>query len=207
MVAGASRGLTGTQPGRFFGWVIGGGLPSAMAADRLTTAWDQNAGIHAASPAASVAEEVAGGWPKELLGLPPEASFAFVTGAQMAHVTCLAAARHAVLERRGWDVERQGLRGAPRVRVLASARGAASRGREGSPRGNKRGWPASRQTSPASRPDRRRSGHAPPPPGSTPLADRAGRAQVASRRRSAIGAGGPAKAPSKRRHDDGGRRR
>jgi glutamate/tyrosine decarboxylase-like PLP-dependent enzyme len=121
LVADASPGLTGTQSGRFFSWVIGGGLPSAMAADWLTTAWDQNAGIHVASPAASVVEEVAGGWLKELFGLPPEASFAFVTGAQMAHVVCLAAARHAVLERRGWDVERQGLCGAPRVRVLASA--------------------------------------------------------------------------------------
>jgi aromatic-L-amino-acid decarboxylase len=121
LVADASLGLTGSQSGRFFAWVIGGGLPSAMAADWLTTAWDQNAGIHAASPAASVVEEVAGGWLKELFGLPPEASFAFVTGAQMAHVTCLAAARHAMLARRGWDVERQGLSGAPRVRVLASA--------------------------------------------------------------------------------------
>src|SRR5512142_84752 len=121
LVAAASRGLTGTQSGRFFSWVIGGGLPSAMAADWLTTAWDQNAGIYAASPAASVAEEVAGGWLKELLGLPPEASFAFVTGAQMSHVTCLAAARHSLLERRGWDVERNGLCGAPRLRVLASA--------------------------------------------------------------------------------------
>src|SRR5512142_1000929 len=121
LVADAARGITGTQSGRFFSWVIGGGLPSAMAADWLTTAWDQNAGIHAASPAASVVEEVAGGWLKELFGLPPEASFAFVTGAQMAHATCLAAARHALLERRGWDVERQGRCGAPRGRVLASA--------------------------------------------------------------------------------------
>ena len=121
LAADVAGGLTGSQSGRFFSWVIGGGLPSAMAADWLTTAWDQNAGIHAASPAASVVEEVAGGWLKELFGLPPEASFAFVTGTQMAHVTCLAAARHAVLARRGWNVELQGLAGAPRVRVLASA--------------------------------------------------------------------------------------
>jgi glutamate/tyrosine decarboxylase-like PLP-dependent enzyme len=121
LVADAAGGLMGTQSGRFFGWVIGGGLPSAMAADWLTTAWDQNAGIHAASPAAAVVEEVAGGWLKDLFGLPAEASFAFVTGAQMAHVTCLAAARHALLARRGWDVERDGLRGAPRLRVLTSA--------------------------------------------------------------------------------------
>lgn len=121
LVADASPGLVGSQSGRFFGWVIGGSLPSAIAADWLTAAWDQNAGIHAASPAASVAEEVAGGWLKALFGLPAEASFAFVTGAQMAHVTCLAAARHALLERRGWDAERLGLHGAPRLRVLASA--------------------------------------------------------------------------------------
>src|SRR3990172_5113621 len=121
LAADVAGGLSGSQSGRFFSWVIGGGLPSAMAADWLTTAWDQNAGIHAASPAASVVEEVAGGWLKELFGLPPEASFAFVTGTQMAHVTCLAAARHAVLARRGWNVELQGLAGAPRVRVLASA--------------------------------------------------------------------------------------
>ncbi|HET9599408.1 MAG TPA: pyridoxal-dependent decarboxylase [Anaeromyxobacteraceae bacterium] len=121
LVADTAGGLLGSQGGRFFSWVIGGSLPSAMAADWLTTAWDQNAGIHAASPAAAVAEEVAGAWLKELFGLPPEASFAFVTGAQMAHVTCLAAARHALLARRGWDVERKGLQGAPHLRVLASA--------------------------------------------------------------------------------------
>jgi glutamate/tyrosine decarboxylase-like PLP-dependent enzyme len=121
LVADTAGGLLGSQGGRFFSWVIGGSLPAAMAADWLTTAWDQNAGIHAASPAASVAEEVAGAWLKQLFGLPPEASYAFVTGAQMAHVTCLAAARHAVLARQGWDVERRGLLGAPRLRVLASA--------------------------------------------------------------------------------------
>ncbi|MBI5069469.1 MAG: aspartate aminotransferase family protein [Deltaproteobacteria bacterium] len=121
LVAGAAGGLTGSQCGRFFGWVIGGSLPSAMAADWLTAAWDQNAGIHAASPAASVAEEVAGAWLKELFGLPPGCGFGLVTGTQMAHVTCLAAARHALLARQGWDVERRGLQGAPRLRVLASA--------------------------------------------------------------------------------------
>src|SRR3990172_627168 len=119
LAADVAGGLSGSQSGRFFSWVIGGGLPSAMAADWLTTAWDQNAGIHAASPAASVVEEVAGGWLKELFGLPPEASFAFVTGTQMAHVTCLAAARHAVLARRGWNVELQGLAGAPGGRATS----------------------------------------------------------------------------------------
>ena len=120
LVADAADGVMGSQSGRFFAWVIGGSLPAAMAADWLTTAWDQNAGIHACSPAASVVEEIAGGWLKELFGLPAEASFAFVTGTQMAHVTCLAAARHAVLARRGWDVARRGLQGAPRTRILAN---------------------------------------------------------------------------------------
>jgi aromatic-L-amino-acid decarboxylase len=92
-----------------------------MAADWLATVWDQNAGIHACAPAASVAEEIAGRWLKELFGLPVEASFAFATGTQMAHVTCLAAARHAMLAARGWDVEHRGLSGSPRIRILASA--------------------------------------------------------------------------------------
>jgi aromatic-L-amino-acid decarboxylase len=120
LVADASGGIMGTQCGRFFSWVIGGSVPSAMAADWMTTAWDQNAGVYAASPAAAVAEELAGTWLKSLFGLPADAGFAFVTGAQMAHVTCLAAARHGLLARRGWDVGAHGLWNAPRVRVLAS---------------------------------------------------------------------------------------
>jgi glutamate/tyrosine decarboxylase-like PLP-dependent enzyme len=114
-------GLIGSAGGRFFGWVIGGALPTALAADWLASAWDQNAGLYAAGPAAAVVEEVAGGWLKELLGLPTAASFAFVTGCQMAHTTCLAAARHRLLERRGWDVEQRGLFGAPPIRVVTSA--------------------------------------------------------------------------------------
>ena len=113
-------GILGSAGGRFFGWVIGGSLPAALAADWLTATWDQNAGLYACGPAAAVVEEVAGGWLKEILGLPAEASFALVTGCQMAHVTCLAAARHAVLSRRGWDVEQRGLYGAPPIRVLSS---------------------------------------------------------------------------------------
>jgi len=96
-------------------------LPAALAADWLTAAWDQNAGLYAAGPAAALAEEIAGKWMKDILGLPPHASFAFTTGCQMAHATCLAAARHAVLEKRGWDVEQQGLSGAPRIRILTSS--------------------------------------------------------------------------------------
>ena len=106
--------------GRFFGWVIGGGLPAAIAADWLTAVWDQNAVLYGAGPAAAVVEEVVGKWIKEILGLPADASFALVTGTQMAHFTCLAAARHAVLERCGWDVEQKGLFGAPPIRVLSS---------------------------------------------------------------------------------------
>lgn len=121
LAADAGPGIVGSQTGRLFAWVIGGGVPSAMAADWLTTAWDQNAGIHAAGPAASVVEEIAGDWLKALFDLPPETSVGFVTGAQMAHATCLAAARHAVLRDAGWDVERQGLCGAPRIRILANA--------------------------------------------------------------------------------------
>lgn len=120
LVADASGGIMASQGGRFFSWVIGGSVPSAMAADWMTSAWDQNAGVFAASPAAAVAEEVAGAWLKSLFGLPSEAGFAFVTGAQMAHVTCLAAARQKLLASRGWDVGAMGLCGAPRVRVLAS---------------------------------------------------------------------------------------
>lgn len=126
LVADVAGGILGSQSGRFFGWVIGGGVPSATAADWLTTIWDQNAGIHACGPAASVVEEVAAGWLKDLFGFPAEASVGFVTGAQMAHSTCLAAARHAVLRDRGWDVERQGLAGSPPIRILANAERHAS---------------------------------------------------------------------------------
>lgn len=114
-------GLLGSAGGRFYGWVIGAGLPAALAADWLTAAWDQNAGLYACSPVAAVVEEVCGTWLKDVLGLPPSASYALVTGCQMAHVTCLAAARHAVLSRAGWDVNRDGLAGAPSLRILTSS--------------------------------------------------------------------------------------
>ena len=108
--------------GRYFGFVIGGALPAALAADWLTSAWDQNAGLYAGGPAASVVEEVAREWVTDLLGLPADATIGFVTGTQMAHVTGLAAARLHVLERAGWDVGREGLHGGPRVRVLVGAK-------------------------------------------------------------------------------------
>ncbi len=121
LASGVEGGLIGFASGRFFGWVVGGSLPAALAADWLTAAWDQNAVLYASGPAAAVVEEIAGEWLKQVLDLPRPASFAFVSGCQMAHLTCLAAARHALLEKLGWDVEQHGLFGAPRIRILASA--------------------------------------------------------------------------------------
>ena len=120
LVTALDGGLLGSAGGRFFGWVIGGALPASVAADWLAVAWDQNAAIFATSPAASVVEERCGEWLKKLLGLPEGASFALVTGCQMAHVTALAAARQYVLAPHGIDVQRDGLRVAPPIRVLAS---------------------------------------------------------------------------------------
>jgi glutamate/tyrosine decarboxylase-like PLP-dependent enzyme len=105
--------------GRYFGFVIGGAVPAALAADWLTSAWDQHAGLYVTGPAAAVAEEVAGAWLADLLRLPRATSFAFVTGTQMAHATALAAARNHVLAKAGWDVEQDGLAGARAIRVLA----------------------------------------------------------------------------------------
>ena len=120
LVADTAGGLLGSAGGRFFAWVIGGSVPAALAADWLTSAWEQNAAIYACSPAEAVVEEVAGSWLKELLGLPRDASFAFTSGCQMAHVTCLAAARNALLTARAWDVEEKGLGQAPKIRVVTS---------------------------------------------------------------------------------------
>jgi glutamate/tyrosine decarboxylase-like PLP-dependent enzyme len=120
LVRDVKGGLLGMPGGRFFAWVIGGSLPAALAADWLTSAWDQNAALYACSPASSIVEEAAGAWLKELLRIPPASSFAFVTGCQMVHVTCLAAARHALLARRGWDVEARGLAGAPSIHLISS---------------------------------------------------------------------------------------
>ena len=120
LVQDVEGGLIGSASGRFFGWVIGGSLPAALAADWLTSTWEQNAALYACSPAAAVVEEVAGRWLKEILGLPGQASFALVSGCQMAHATCLAAARHSLLAERGWDVERRGLYEAPPIRILSS---------------------------------------------------------------------------------------
>jgi glutamate/tyrosine decarboxylase-like PLP-dependent enzyme len=114
-----SEAAIGIPGGRYFGFVIGGAVPAALAADWLTSTWDQNAGLFVIGPAAAVAEEVTGAWLADLLRLPRATSFAFVTGTQMAHATALAAARNHVLAEVGWDVERDGLVGAPAIRVLA----------------------------------------------------------------------------------------
>ncbi len=118
LVAGADPGLVASAGPRHFGFVIGGALPAAVAADWLVSAWDQCAAFHVLSPAAAAVEEVAAAWALDLLRLPRTATVGFVTGGQGANTTCLAAARHAVLERAGWDVERDGLQGAPRVHVV-----------------------------------------------------------------------------------------
>jgi glutamate/tyrosine decarboxylase-like PLP-dependent enzyme len=110
--------LVSVAGGRYFGFVTGGSVPAALGADVLTAAWDQNAFSHVATPAAAVAEEIALEWVRDLLALPATATAAIVTGCQLAHVTCLAAARNEVLRRAGWDVASDGLFGAPRVRVV-----------------------------------------------------------------------------------------
>ena len=121
LIAAASPGLVATTGPRYFGFVIGGALDSATAADQLAIGWDQPAYNALSAPGAAVVEEVTGEWLKELLGIPATASFGFVTGAQAANTVGLAAARHHVLRKVGYDVERDGLNGAPRVRVVASA--------------------------------------------------------------------------------------
>jgi glutamate/tyrosine decarboxylase-like PLP-dependent enzyme len=118
LIEAAEPGVIAIPSGRFFGFVIGGELPVALAADWLTSLWDQNVGLYAGGPSAAVAEEVAAGWLVDLLGLPDGASVGFVTGAQMAHFVGLAAARHRVLEEAGWDFLQDGLQGAPRIRAV-----------------------------------------------------------------------------------------
>lgn len=115
-------GLNNSANARFYAWVIGGALPAALAADWLTSTWDQNAGLYSVSPASAIVEEAAGSWLKSLFRLPASTSFALVTGCQMAHTTCLAAARTWLLKRQGWDVERQGMSGSPQIRVFCGIR-------------------------------------------------------------------------------------
>ena len=118
LARGAAPGLVASPGPRYFGFVTGGALPAALGADWLASAWDQNSFSAVSSPAASVVEEVACGWLLDVLGLPADSGVGLTTGAQMANVTGLAAARHALLARAGWDLEEQGLSGSPPLRVL-----------------------------------------------------------------------------------------
>ena len=116
----AREGTAATQGPRYFGFVIGGSLPAATAADWLVSAWDQNAGVYVQSPLVAVIEQVVAGWLTDLVGVPATWSVGFVTGCQMANFTALATARHHVLRDAGWDVERDGLFGAPPIDVIVS---------------------------------------------------------------------------------------
>jgi glutamate/tyrosine decarboxylase-like PLP-dependent enzyme len=113
-----SPATVATTGGRYFGFVVGGCLPAAMVANWLAGAWDQNAAFEILSPVATVLEEICKKWLISLFGLPPGAGIGYVTGATMANFSCLAAARHALLAREGWDVEAQGLFGAPPITVI-----------------------------------------------------------------------------------------
>jgi glutamate/tyrosine decarboxylase-like PLP-dependent enzyme len=114
----AEPGLMAMPSGRFFGWVIGGTLPAALAADWLVSAWDQNSGLRYATPAMAAIEEAAGHWLLDLLGLPAESDVGFTTGATMANFTGLAAARWRLMADAGWDLDGEGLAGAPRIRCF-----------------------------------------------------------------------------------------
>src|SRR6478609_529324 len=121
LVAAAEPGVVQIQSPRYFGFVIGGSLESAIAADWMASVWDQNAGGYPCGPSAAVVEEAVGEWVLDLLGLPAGAGVGLTTGCQMAHFTCLAAARNRKLAETGWDVESDGLFGAPPLRVIAGA--------------------------------------------------------------------------------------
>ena len=118
MARDVDPGLVASAGPRYFGFVIGGALPASVAADWLTTAWDQNTATHSLSPAGAAAEQVAGEWMKELLGIPAEASHGLPTGAGLGNAVGMAAARHALLDRVGWDVEARGLYESPQIQVL-----------------------------------------------------------------------------------------
>ena len=116
----AERAIVATAGPRYFGFVVGGSLPVALATDWLTSAWDQNGAFYAHSPLAAAVEQIAGDWLIDLFGLSKDSSVGFVTGGTMANFTGLAAGRHALLQKLGWDVERQGLIGAPKITVVTS---------------------------------------------------------------------------------------
>ena len=174
LIAGAEPGVVAMPSGRFFGWVMGGVLPAALAADWLTSTWDQNAGLLVSSPAAAGAERVATGWLLDLLGLPPTAAVGYVTGGMMANFTCLAAARHEVLPPR-----RLGRRGR---RVSPGAPPRAGDRRRGAPRDRRRRAALPRpRTGAQHRGRRRRAG---PDAGGRPEGG-AGRGRARARRSSA----------------------
>jgi glutamate/tyrosine decarboxylase-like PLP-dependent enzyme len=114
------KGTVASAGPRYFGFVVGGSLPAALGADWLVSAWDQNAGVYVLSPLVSVIEQITGSWLRELASLSATMSFGFVTGCQMANFTGLVAARHRVLRNAGWDVEADGLFGAPSIDVIVS---------------------------------------------------------------------------------------
>ncbi len=122
LAAALEPGVVASQSGRYFGFVVGASLPAALAADWLVSAWDQNLGLLALGPSSLLAENTAGAWTKDLLGIPPDASFAFVTGCQTAHFTCLAAARQHLLGVAGWDLLEHGLAGSPPITVLVGSK-------------------------------------------------------------------------------------
>ena len=126
---GADPGIVSTTAGRYFGFVEGGVLPAALGADWLASTWDQNPGFYVLSPAAAAVEEIVSGWLLDVLTLPSTASVGFTTGAQMANVAGLAAGRHHVLAAAGWDVEADGLNGAPKVTVVVGEQRHATIGR------------------------------------------------------------------------------
>ena len=163
----AAPGIVSTAGPRYFGFVTGGSYPVAVAADWLVSTWDQNGGLFVMSPAVSALEQVTMRWVLDALSLPQSASVGFVTGAHTANITALAAARHEVLRRAGWDVEKDGLQGAPRVTVIAGAEAhssipAACRStalpwpappaRRSASRGSRRGWPTKGPASGANSP-------------------------------------------------------
>lgn len=121
LAAAVEPGLMAIGSGRFYGWVMGATLPAALASDWLVSVWDQNAGMRDPTPGVVAVEETAAAWLLDLLRLPAGSGVGFTTGATTANLAGLAAGRHAVLDRVGWDVEADGLAGAPRVRVLAGA--------------------------------------------------------------------------------------
>ena len=121
LVAAVEPGLMAMGSGRFYGWVVGGTLPAALAADWMVSTWDQNVALRMATPGVVAVEEVAARWLLDLFSLPVDAGLGFVTGATMAHFVGLATGRDAVLGRAGWDVARDGLAGAPRPVVLVGA--------------------------------------------------------------------------------------